>query len=47
MVVVYDDVDKSMHRWAERTMLAHLEKLEREGRARRRTGEKAERWSPM
>ncbi|MYA37972.1 MAG: MBL fold metallo-hydrolase [Gammaproteobacteria bacterium] len=47
VVVVYDDVDKSMHRWAERTMLAHLEKLEREGRARRRTGEKAERWSPM
>lgn len=47
VVVVYDDVDKSMHRWAERTMLAHLEKLEREGRARRRTGEEAERWSPM
>lgn len=45
VVVVYDDVDKSMHRWAERTMLAHLEKLEREGRARR-TGENAERWSP-
>ena len=43
VVVVYDDVDKSMHRWAERTMLAHLEKLEREGRARR----EGERWSPM
>ena len=43
VVVVYDDVDKSMHRWACRTMLAHLEKLEREGRARR----EGERWSPL
>ncbi len=43
VVVVYDDVDKSMHRWACRTMLAHLEKLEREGRARRQ----GERWSPL
>ena len=43
VVVVYDDVDKSMHRWAQRTMLAHLEKLEREGRARR----EGEQWSPM
>ena len=43
VVVVYDDVDESMHRWACRTMLAHLEKLEREGRARR----EGEQWSPM
>ena len=41
VLVVYDDVDKSMHRWAKRTMLAHLEKLEREGRARR----EGEQWS--
>ena len=43
VVVVYDDVDESMHRWACQTMLAHLEKLEREGRARR----EGEQWSPM
>ncbi len=43
VVVVYDDVDKSMHRWACRTMLAHLEKLERDGRARR----KGEQWSSV
>lgn len=43
VVVVYDDVDKSMHRWACRTMLAHLEKLERDGRARR----EGELWSPV
>lgn len=42
VVIVYDDIDESMHRWAQRTMLAHLEKLEREGRARR----EGERWSP-
>ncbi len=41
--VVYDDVDKSMHRWACRTMLAHLEKLECEGRVRR----EGERWSQV
>lgn len=43
VVVVYDDVDQSMHRWAQRTMLAHLEKLEREGRARR----EQERWRSL
>lgn len=43
VIVVYDDVDQSMHRWAQRTMLAHLEKLEREGRARR----EEERWRPL
>ncbi len=43
VVVVYDDVDKSMHRWACRTMLAHLEKLERDGRARR----KGEQWNSV
>ena len=42
VAVVYDDVDKSMHHWACRTLLAHLEKLEGEGRARRG----GERWSP-
>ena len=42
VTVVYDDVDSAMHGWACRTMLAHLEKLEREGRARR----DGERWLP-
>lgn len=40
VVDVYDDVDESMHRWACRTLLAHLEKLNREGRAQR----EGERW---
>ncbi len=31
----YDDVPASLHRIAERSLLAHLEKLEAEGRARR------------
>ena len=43
VVDVYDDVDKSMHRWACRTLLAHLEKLAREGRARR----DGEQWSSV
>jgi len=32
---VYDDVDSRLHRIAERSLLAHLLKLEEEGRARR------------
>ncbi len=35
VIPAYDDVDQSLHPWACRTMLAHLEKLEREGRVRR------------
>lgn len=33
---VYDDVDPSRHAWAERSLLAHLEKLEADSRAQRR-----------
>ena len=39
--VVYDDVDPALHPWAKLSMEAHLIKLEREGRARRR----AQLWS--
>lgn len=33
VVVVYDDVPPALHEWAKLSMLAHLIKLEREGRA--------------
>jgi glyoxylase-like metal-dependent hydrolase (beta-lactamase superfamily II) len=39
---VYKDVDKKLYRWAERSLLAHLEKLLEEKRANLREG----RWSP-
>ena len=42
VTTVYDDVDPAMHPWACRTLLAHLEKLRREGRARR----SGEQWLP-
>ena len=32
---VYDDTPRELWGWAERSLLAHLEKLEREGRAER------------
>ena len=32
VVRVYDDVDAAMHHWAKKTMLAHLLKLQQEGR---------------
>ena len=38
--VAYDEVDRSLHPVAERSLLAHLEKLEAESRARR----EGERW---
>jgi hypothetical protein len=38
----YDEVDTSLHPIAERSLLAHLEKLEAESRARR----DGERWYP-
>jgi len=40
---VYKDVDKRLYAWAERSLLAHLLKLEDDGAARRA----AERWSAM
>ena len=36
--VVYDDVDPGLHEWAKLSMLAHLIKLEREGRAGQQAG---------
>ena len=42
VVSVYDDVPETMHRWAQLSLLAHLLKLEIEGRARQAAGV----WSP-
>ncbi len=39
----YDEVDRTLHALAERSLLAHLEKLEAESRARRDGG----RWHPL
>lgn len=36
--VVYDDVDASLHEWAKLSMLAHLIKLDREGRVEEASG---------
>ena len=38
VVSVYDDVPETMHRWAQLSLLAHLLKLEIEGRARQAAG---------
>lgn len=38
VVSVYDDVPETMHRWAQLSLLAHLLKLEIEGRARQTAG---------
>ncbi len=40
---VYEDVDKKLYGWAERSLLAHLLKLEDDGAAARR----CERWVPV
>ncbi|HBN13627.1 MBL fold metallo-hydrolase [Pseudohongiella sp. SYSU M77423] len=39
VVPVYDDVPAHLLPWAEKTLLAHLLKLEREGRARQQSGQ--------
>ena len=44
VVKVYDDVDPVMHEWAKLSLLAHLLKLEGEGRARQSTLEGVEHW---
>ena len=38
VVSVYDDVPEAMHRWAQLSLLAHLLKLEVEGRAHQDAG---------
>jgi len=44
VVKVYDDVDPVMHEWAKLSLLAHLLKLEGEGRARQSTIDGVEHW---
>jgi len=43
-VSVYDDVDPAMHEWAKLSLLAHLIKLESEGRSVRSSDKGEERW---
>ena len=38
VVVVYNDVDQSLHEWAKLSMLAHLIKLEEDGQAMEQGG---------
>ena len=44
VVSVYDDVDPVMHEWAKLSLLAHLIKLESEGRSVRSSAEGEDRW---
>jgi len=44
VVSVYDDVDPAMHEWAKLSLLAHLIKLESEGRSVRSSDKGEERW---
>ena len=44
VVSVYDDVDPAMHEWAKLSLLAHLIKLEGEGRSVRSSGKSGEGW---
>lgn len=45
VVTVYDDVDPAMHEWAKLSLLAHLIKLEGEGRTSKFNVEGVEHWS--
>ena len=45
MVTVYDDVDPVMHEWAKLSLLAHLIKLEDEGRTLKSSVEGVEHWA--
>lgn len=47
VVTVYDDVDRSIHRIAESSLLAHLIKLESEGRVRRNSANEQDIWRPV
>ena len=44
VVTVYDDVDPVMHEWAKLSLLAHLIKLEGEGRTLKLSVEGVEHW---
>ncbi|MDG1932154.1 MAG: MBL fold metallo-hydrolase [Luminiphilus sp.] len=44
VIRVYDDVDPMMHEWAKLSLLAHLIKLEGEGRTRRTSREGIDHW---
>ena len=45
VVTVYDDVDPVMHEWAKLSLLAHLIKLEFEGRALKSSVQDVEHWA--
>lgn len=45
VAIVYDDVDPVMHEWAKLSLLAHLIKLEGEGRTLRSTVEGVDQWA--
>jgi hypothetical protein len=45
VVTVYDDVDPVMHEWAKLSLLAHLIKLEGEGRTLKSTVEGVDHWA--
>lgn len=44
VVVVYDDVQPTLHEWAKLSLLAHLLKLQKEGRASAGHGEAGDAW---
>ena len=45
VVTVYDDVDPVMHEWAKLSLLAHLIKLQFEGRALKSSVQGVEHWA--
>jgi glyoxylase-like metal-dependent hydrolase (beta-lactamase superfamily II) len=45
VVVVYDDVQPALHEWAKLSLLAHLLKLEKEGRARAARSDVGDQWA--
>jgi glyoxylase-like metal-dependent hydrolase (beta-lactamase superfamily II) len=45
VIAVYDDVDPAMHEWAKLSLLAHLIKLEGEGRTLRSSVEGVDQWA--
>lgn len=45
VAVVYDDVQPALHEWAKLSLLAHLIKLEKDGRARVTTGDTGGSWT--
>jgi hypothetical protein len=44
VVTVYDDVDPMMHEWAKLSLLAHLIKLEGDGKAQKTAVSGADHW---